>query len=105
MFVLAAEDLEEALKRCCLFCNAFFEKYDPYGRHMSFFFDCVLGNVEHRKLERNPMPRSSYSTGFTPRESPLRLLPETRKISRSDLAAPETEIERVLEYAGRILRD
>ncbi len=105
MFVLAAEDLEEALKRCCLFCNAFFEKYDPHGRHMSFLFDCVLGNVEHRKLERNPMPRSSYSTGFLPRESPLRLLPETRKISRSDLAAPETEIERVLEYAGRILRD
>lgn len=105
MFVLAAEDIEDVLKRCFMFCHAFYEKLDPFGRHQSFYFDCALGNVEYRKLERNPKPRNTWSMGSSPRENPLRLLTQPRKVSRGDLASPEPEIERVLEYAGRILRD
>lgn len=101
MFVIAAEEIEEVLDRYFKFIRVLFEKRDPYQRHQRFYYNCSLAGTSHRRVERNPVPRSSYQVPMHDSGEPMAVFDQPRLISRRDLEMPTREIERILDFLVR----
>jgi len=101
MYVIAEEDVEDALRADFQFAAAIFDKFDPYKRHRRFVYNVALIDVDNRRLERNPQDRSSYSIRLTPLKEPLIAFGSPRVVERSDLSNPTTELTRILAVFRR----
>lgn len=99
--IIATEVVTEALRSAMSFYAAVIESLDPYKRHLTFFYNVALLDLGYRMLVRNPQPRSSLLMSMRSGAEPIVTFDEPRPISRQELVAPASEIERVITLLTR----
>jgi hypothetical protein len=99
--VVSMESVEERLRSSLTFYGQVIEHLDPYGRHQRFLFNAAILKLGYRTLERAPEPRQSYVMRTAGGDAPILAYTVARTISRQDLSAPESEIERTTALLAR----
>jgi len=92
-------DLNEVglvLRQCFAFANALYADLDPFRKYSRFLYNVGLSGLGYRNLERNPVPRSSFTMNMRGSDTPVVAHKAVRTLSRDDLSAPGAEIERTL---------
>lgn len=93
--IVAIEDIESVLDAGFRFVTAFYDEVDRFKRHQRFLYNAGLSGLEHRALERNPQPRSSYGMTMRSRDTVILAFDTPRVIDRATLLQPSAEIDRV----------
>jgi hypothetical protein len=102
--VIAEEDILTELTKIFAFTLSLFEKCDPYNRYDKLLYNVTLSNIGHRRLEANPRPKTSYQIPMRP-EGIILAFDAPRVITRVDLRAPARELEAIMSFFRRRLRD
>jgi hypothetical protein len=102
--VIAEEDIIAELTKIFAFTLSLFEKYDPYKRYDRLLYNVALSNTGHRKLEANPHSKMSYQMSMRSDET-TPAFDEPRLITRIDLSAPDRELEAIITFFRRRMRD
>jgi hypothetical protein len=104
--VVAYEDIVARLEQGFRFVAALMEELDPYKRHVRFVYQVAVMGVGYRNLERDPMPRNSFTLRNAFQEDrPIPIPDEPRAISRNVLSSPSEEIRRVMALLERHLAE
>ncbi|MDB4915257.1 MAG: hypothetical protein JWM95_2901 [Gemmatimonadetes bacterium] len=98
--VIDTRDIEAVLEQCHQFSAALYDEIDPFKRHQRFGYDVCLSGLDHRRLERNPQPRSSFGMNMQGTQV-IRAFGDWRAIARADLRQPAPEIERAVVLLER----
>ena len=98
MYFLEPEAVRSRLKQAWSFAAAWWKKLDPYRRHDPLLYLVALHDVGTRTFE--PVPHHAQGGITIPSEcpeNPLFMSDRPRQVSRVELNAPETEIERIVK--------
>lgn len=95
-YIVSVEDIEAALRQCFSFSAVLYGEIDRFQRQHTFLYNAALSGLGYRQLERNPEPRRSFGMSMRDQHAVFVAHEDYRRLSRSDLTAPSTEIERTI---------
>jgi len=102
--VIAEEDILAELTKIFAFALSLFEKLDPYNRYDRLLYNVALSNTGRRKLEANPHSKMSYQMSMCSDEI-IQAFDIPRLITRIDLRVPDRELETIITFFRRRLKD
>jgi hypothetical protein len=98
--VVAVEDIESVLEMFFAFSSAIFDELDRFKRQQRFSYNVALSGLGFRSIERNPKARSSYAMSMRNTDT-IVAFEQSRVVTRSDIAKPNSEIARAVELLTR----
>jgi hypothetical protein len=96
-------DIVEGLSRCFAFCNAFYQKRDPFKRYDRFFFNAALNGVGYRALLTEPPTGNSIGMRMGGPDA-VTAFAQPRLLTRQSLQQYGGQIQNTLFMFRRQLR-
>lgn len=96
-------DIVEGLRRCFAFCNAFYQKWDPFKRYNRFFFNAALNGIGYRPLLAEPSTGNSMGMRMAGPDA-VTAFAQPRLLTRQNLQQYDEQVQHALVMFRRHLR-
>jgi len=94
--MIILNDIELALKSCFSFAKGFYDTFDEYKRHLRFYNNVALINLNNRRLIKQFKEQTSYEINMFNNNDPIMAFNDLTVISRVDLVSSEKKIEEII---------